>query len=255
MKSLSNSKNFSHWTIGTSGTGVVASLSDGRLRMQTTDTSSRAFVYRDITLSGGDTVTIYGIGKTTSLSSGNLIMGVEYPVGTRKMVSSFTHNEDSRLHVCSWKVPAEYGQTTVRIMCGLTTGTTAIAYMTDLWFEVDSVNLGSRRILMDGVLEIAAGVSSISTNYERSNVGTVNSSGINIDISPLSYTAGDRRPIAFVQQAFNSSETYTNGLLVPVCNFTSGGVLNIRLLNPTTGSTVGVTGSTIYKTLAFTVYT
>lgn len=254
MKTLNNSKNFSHWTVGASGTGSVTAQTDGRLRMQTNDTSSRAFVYRDITLSGGDSVTIFGIGKTTSLTAGKLIMGVEYPVGTRKMISSFTHNEDSNLHTCTWKVPAEFPPTTVRIMCGLTTGTQAIAYMTDLWFEIDSVNLGSRRILMDGVLEIAAGVASISTVYDRQNVGTVNASSINVDISPLSYTAGDRRPLAFIQPAFNSSETYASGLLVPVCNFTSGNVLNIRLINPTTGSAVGVTGATIYKTLAFTVY-
>ncbi|TKU04065.1 hypothetical protein FDW89_01630 [Citrobacter sp. wls830] len=254
MSFITNSKNFSHWTFNQTGSGTVSTLSDGRIRMQNPDTTSRAMVYRDVMLMPGDIVTIYGVGKTTSLTSGQFMMGIEYPVGTRKSLANFNHNEDSLLLKCSWKVPVDWGATSVRIWCGLPSNTVAIAYMTDLWFTIESQNLGSRRILMDGVLEIAAGVASISTVYDRMNIGTVNASGINVDISPLSYTAGDRRPLSFTQQVFNSSENYSSGMLVPVSNFTSSGVLNIRLINPTTGNAVGVTGSTIYKTLAFSVY-
>lgn len=254
MSYIMNSKNFSQWNFGPTGSGSVSSQSDGRLRMQNTDATSRALVYRDVMLMAGDVVTIYGIGKTTSLSSGQFMMGIEYPIGTRKSLAYYNHNEDSLLLKCSWKVPVDWGPTSVRIWCGLPSNTVAIAYITDLWFTIDSENLGSRRVLMDGVLEIASGVSSLSTVYDSSNVGTISAASINVDISPLSFSAGNRRPIAFLQPIFNTSETYASGVLVPVGNFTSGGVLNIRLVNPTTGSAVGVTGSGINKTIAFTVY-
>lgn len=254
MKQVINSRNFSHWTILNTGSGTTSVVSDGRLRMQNTDSSSRATVFRDIMLMPGDTVTVYGIGRTTSLSSGTFMLGVDYPAGTRLAQANYTHNEDSLLLKCSWKVPVDWGPTSVRIWCGLPLNTVAIAYMTDLWIEIDSENLSSRRILMDGVLELSAGVASISTTYDRCNVGSVTASSINVDITPAVFSAGDRRPLAFVQPIFNSSETYSSGVLIPVANFTSTGVLNIRLLNPSTGATVGVTGSTIYKTIAFTVY-
>lgn len=254
MKQVINSRNFSHWNFLNTGSGTTMVVSDGRLRMQNPDNSSRAMVVRDIMLMPGDTVTIYGIGRTTSLSSGAFILAVEYPVGTRLAQANYTHNEDSLLLKCSWKCPVDAAPRTVRVVCGLPTSTTAIAYMTDLWIEIDSENLSSRRILMDGVLEISAGVASISTTYDRCNVGSFTASSINVDIRPEDFTAGDRRPLAFVQPIFNTSETYASGVLIPVANFTSAGVLNIRLLNPSTGAAVGVTGSTIYKTIAFTVY-
>lgn len=254
MKQVINSRDFSHWNILNSGSGTTMVVPDGRLRMQTTDNSSRAMVFRDIMLMPGDTVTIYGIGRTTSLSSGALILGVDSPVGTRLAQANYIHNEDSLLLKCSWKMPIDATPRLVRIYCALPNSTTAIAYMTDLWFEIDSENLSSRRILMDGVLELSAGVASISTTYDRCNVGSVTASSINVDITPAAFIKGDRRPLAFVQPIFNSSETYASGVLIPVANFTSTGVLNIRLLNPSTGATVGVTGSTIYKTIAFTVY-
>lgn len=254
MKQIINSRNFSHWNFLNTGSGTTMVVLDGRLRMQNPDDSSRAMVIRDIMLMPGDTVTIYGIGRTTSLSSGAFIMGVEYPVGTRLAQANFIHNEDGLLLKCSWKCPVDADPRTVRVVCGLPTSTTAIAYMTDLWIEIDSENLSSRRILMDGVLEINAGVASISTIYDRCNVGSVTASSINVDITPAAFTKGDRRPLAFVQPIFNTSETYESGVLIPVANFTSAGVLNIRLLNPTTGATVGVTGASIYKTIAFTVY-
>lgn len=254
MKQIINSRNFSHWTPLNSGSGTTSVVSDGRLRMQTTDNSSRAMMFRDIMLMPGDTVTVYGIGRTTSLSSGALILGVDSPPGTRLAQANYTHNEDSLLLKCSWKMPVDAAPRAVRVYCALPKSTTAIAYMTDLWIEIDSENLSSRRILMDGVLELSAGVASISTTYDRCNVGSVTASSINVDIRPEVFTAGDRRPLAFVQPIHNTSETYASGVLIPVANFTNAGVLNIRLLNPTTGATVGVTGASIYKTIAFTVY-
>ncbi|HCJ8179829.1 TPA: hypothetical protein NV830_001163 [Escherichia coli] len=254
MKQIINSRNFSHWDFLNTGSGTTMVVPDGRLRMQNPDDSSRAMVIRDIMLMPGDTVTIYGIGRTTSLSSGAFIMGVEYPVGKRLAQANFIHNEDSLLLKCSWKCPVDAEPCTVRLACGLPKSTTAIAYMTDLWIEIDSENLSSRRILMDGVLEINAGVASISTAYDRCNVGSINASSVNVDISPAVFTAGDRRPLAFVQPIFNTKETYSSGVLIPVADFTKAGVLNIRLQNPATGNLVGVTGASIYKTIAFTVY-
>lgn len=254
MKQVINSRDFSHWSFANTGSGTTMVVPDGRLRMQNPDNSSRAMLVRDIMLMPGDTVTIYGIGKTTSLSSGAFIMGVDSPIGKRLAQANFIHNEDSLLLKCSWKMPIDAEPRLVRIYCGLPLSTTAIAYMTDLWFEIDSENLSSRRILMDGVLELSAGVASISTIYDRCNVGSVTASSINVDITPAAFIKGDRRPLAFVQPIFNNGETYESGVLIPVANFTSAGALNIRLLKPSTGAAVGVTGPTIYKTIAFSVF-
>lgn len=254
MKQVINSRDFSHWKFENTSSGTTMVMPDGRLRMQTTDNSSRALVIRDIMLMPGDTVTIYGIGRTTSLSSGAFIMGVDSPIGKRLAQANFIHNEDSLLLKCSWKMPIDAEPRPVRIYCGLPLSTTAVAYMTDLWFEIDSENLSSRRILMDGVLELRAGEASISTTYERCNVGSVTASSINVDITPATFIKGDRRPLAFVQPILNTRETYASGVLIPVANFTNAGALNIRLLNPSTGAAVDVTGSTIYKTIAFSVF-
>lgn len=253
MPHVTNSKNFAHWTQNPTGNGTVSVLEDSRLRLQNPDATSRALVFRNVMLMPGDVITMYAVGKTTSLTAGELLMGIDYPIGTRKAVTQFNHNDGTQLRICQWKVPVEWTPTSARVWCGLSMGTVAIAYLTDLWFEIESHNLMSRRILMDGVIDITAGVTSLSSIYDSTNVGTITASSINIDIAPASFAAGNRRPLAYISPMHNTSEDYTKGVLVPVCNFTAGNVLNVRLLNPTTGATVGVTGATINKTFAFRV--
>ncbi|MEY0055251.1 hypothetical protein AB7W56_10295 [Providencia rettgeri] len=248
-------RDFSNWNKYTSGTGNIQITEDGRIRLQNSDSQSRALLQRNIMLMAGDEVTVYAVGKTTSLTAGALVVAIEQPSTVRKDLVQFDHNEDSILNKVSWKLPAEFSATAVTLTVGLPSGTEAIAYLTDLYFEIKSENLGSRRVLMDGVVKITNGIAELESNYEHRNVGSVTTASINLDIKPINIVALDRLPHVQITSIFNTDDKpVSNAILQPVASFTKAGVLNIRLQNPLTGNAVGVTGDAINKTISFSVF-
>ncbi|HGN0026447.1 TPA: hypothetical protein ACKRFQ_002589 [Proteus mirabilis] len=255
MGYIHTERDFSNWTFGTSGTGNVQVTEGGHLRLQNSDASSRALVSRKIMLMAGDEVIVSCIGQTTSLQSGRFILAIEQPFTIRRNQTYFEHNEDAVLRRVSWKVPTEFPPTEVYLTVGLPNGTQGIAYITDLSFEVKSQNLGSRRILMDGVVKLTNGVATLDNSYDHRNVGEVIASSINLDVRPKEIVALDRLPIVNITSIYNADDKpVRNAILQPVASFTKAGALNIRLQHPIDGAMVGTTGEGINKTISFSVY-
>lgn len=255
MSYIHTERYFSNWVFGTSGTGNVQVTKDGILRLQNSDASSRALVSRRIMLMAGDEVIISCIGQTTSLQSGRFILAIEQPFTIRRNQTSFEHNEDAVLRSVAWKVPTEFPPTEVYLTVGLPNGTEGIAYITDLSFEVKSQNLGSRRILMDGVVKLTNGVATLDNSYDHRNVGDIIASSINLDVRPKEIVALDRLPIVNITSIYNADDKpVRNAILQPVASFTKAGALNIRLQHPIEGSLVVVTGEGINKTISFSIF-
>ncbi|KSY00110.1 hypothetical protein ACK4RQ_19265 [Proteus mirabilis] len=255
MSYIHTERDFSNWVFGTSGTGNVQVTKDGILRLQNSDASSRALVSRRIMLMAGDEVIISCIGQTTSLQSGRFILAIEQPFTIRRNQTSFEHNEDAVLRSVAWKVPTEFPPTEVYLTVGLPNGTEGIAYITDLSFEVKSQNLGSRRILMDGVVKLTNGVATLDNSYDHRNVGDIIASSVNLDVRPKEIVALDRLPIVNITSIYNADDKpVRNAILQPVASFTKAGVMNIRLQHPIEGSLVMVTGKGINKTISFSIF-
>ncbi|HGN0025761.1 TPA: hypothetical protein ACKRFQ_001880 [Proteus mirabilis] len=255
MGYIHTERDFSNWTFTTSGTGNIQITSSGNLRLQNSDATSRALVSRKLMLMAGDEITINCIGTTTSLQSGRFILAIEQPFTVRRNVTYFEHNEDAVLRRVSWKVPAEFPPTEVYITVGLPNRTEGIAYIADLNFEIKSQNLGSRRILMDGVVKLTNGVAKLDNSYDHRNIGEVVASNINLDVRPKEITPLDKLPIVNITSIFNvDDKPVRNAILQPIASFTKAGALNIRLQHPVEGTIVGVTGEGINKTISFSIF-
>lgn len=255
MSFIHSERDFSNWRQYTSGSGSVMITQDGRFRFQNSDKTSRALAQRNLMLMAGDEVTIYAAGKTTSLASGDFVIAIECPLTVRKNLIQFNHNEDTSLHKVSWKVPTEYPASVVGLSVGFPYGAEGIAYLTDLYFEIKSENLGVRRILMDGVVKITNGVAELDATYDNRNIGSISAASINLDINTKDYVALDRMPVINISTIWNNNDKPVSGaILQPIATFNKVGALNIRLQNPITGNAVGVTGEAINKTISFSVF-
>ncbi|MBS6208593.1 MAG: hypothetical protein KH812_00720 [Proteus hauseri] len=255
MSYIHTERDFSNWSKYTSGSGHISVNNDGRIRLQNSDVESRSIINKSLLLMAGDEVTIYAIGQTTSLASGQCVIAIEHPNSIRKNIVTLNHNEDAVLHRVSWKVPTEYPPSIVNLIIALPYGTEGIAYFTDIYFEIKSQNLGSRRILMDGVVKLTNGVATLDNSYDHRNIGEVVASSINLDVRPKEIVALDRLPIVNITSIYNADDKpVRNAILQPVASFTKAGALNIRLQHPIDGVMVGTTGETINKTISFSVY-
>lgn len=254
MGFIHSERDFSNWNQYTSGSGSIMITQDGRFRFQNSDKTSRSLAQRNIMLMAGDEITVYAAGKTTSLASGNFVIAIEHPLTVRKNMIQLNHNEDTSLHKVSWKVPAEYPVSIVGLTIGLPSGSEGIAYLTDLYFEIKSETLGTRRILMDGVVKITNGVVALDATYDHRNIGNISAASINLDINAKEYVALDRMPVINISTIWNNNDKPVSGaILQPIATFNKAGILNIRLQNPITGNAVGVTGEAINKTISFSV--